>query len=153
MKKFRMIVLFLCLFLAGCGEKSYVIGETITLDKINSFIFTRTSLKSEMNYDFRIYKTEDGIQMIANHYDEDRGSVSDALFIEEEQWNLLLEYMSGKEQKAVKRGVTMLGTLTDDAVISLEFGWDGLNYEKDWEIDLSEEEFGNLYDFLLAFLK
>ena len=140
MKKLRTIVLLLCLFLAGCGEKSYIIGETIALDKINSFIFTRTSLKSEMNYDFRIYKTEEGIQMIANHYDEKRGSVSDALFIEEVQWNSLLEYMSGKEQKAVKRGVTMLGTLTDDAVISLEFGWDGLNYEKDWEIELRSEE-------------
>ena len=53
----------------------------------------------------------------------------------------------------MKRGVSMLGTLTDDAVISLEFGWDGLNYEKDWEIELSDEEFGNLCDFLLAFLK
>ena len=153
MKKLRTIVLLLCLFLAGCGEKSYIIGETIALDKINSFIFTRTSLKSEMNYDFRIYKTEEGIQMIANHYDEDKGSVSDAMFIEEEQWNSLLEYLSGKEQKAVKRGVSMLGTLTDDAVISMEFGWDDLNYEKDWEIELSDEEFQDLHDFLLTFIK
>ena len=91
--------------------------------------------------------------MIANHYDEDKGSVSDAMFIEEEQWNSLLEYLSGKEQKAVKRGVSMLGTLTDDAVISMEFGWDDLNYEKDWEIELSDEEFQDLHDFLLTFIK
>lgn len=153
MKRKTLLTVLMTLVLCACTAKSYVIGETVAIEDLNSFVCIQESFTEAENHSFRVYRTDDGIQMMAIYSEDGQTSSAHPVLLTETDWQKLTDFFKGRTQRAVKRGITLIGTLADSSTRSVEFGWDDLKYEADWEIELTDEEYQQLYDLLVGFVR